>query len=74
MFGIRPNGFHTFSLTPQLPKEWASMALRKINICNHSFDIEVQREKEKLSIKIVNGNEILLESIIDNGEKIEVQL
>jgi hypothetical protein len=74
MFGIRPNGFSTFSFTPQLPGEWDSMALRKINICNHTFDIEVQREKEKLSIKIVNGNEILLESIIDNGEKIEVQL
>ena len=74
MFGIRPKGFTSLSVTPQIPEDWDSMALRKINICNHTFDIEVQKEKEKLSIKIVGGNVIFLESIIDNGEKIEIQL
>lgn len=74
IFGIRPKGFNTFSFTPRLPKHWDSMALRNINSFNHSFDIEIKREMDKLHVKVFNEDKIFLESKVEIGEVIEVQL
>ena len=41
IFGIRPPGLHSFTLTPRLPQEWEHMSLRKIKAFNSDFDIEV---------------------------------
>lgn len=51
MFGIRPTGLKSFSLTPQLPSDWDTMALRNIGAFDATFDIEVTRINEK-SIKV----------------------
>ena len=32
IFGIRPTGLHSFTLTPRLPQEWEHMSLRKIKV------------------------------------------
>jgi len=74
IFGIRPIGFNTFSFSPKLPENWDSMALRNIKAFNHSFDIEVHRKKDKLSIKVLSNNEIFLERLIDHNEIIKIEL
>ena len=74
VFGIRPRGFSTFSFSPRLPEGWDTMALRNINSFNNSFDIEVRREKDKLNIRVLNENKIFLESKIETGEVILIQL
>ncbi len=74
LFGIRPEGFAQFSCSPKLPEGWDEMALRNIKAFNHDFDIEVKREKEKLSIKVFSGEEIFLNKEIENGETIKIQL
>lgn len=43
LFGIRPTGLHTFTLTPRLPAGWDKMALRHIRAFGADFDIEVKR-------------------------------
>ncbi|RLD37933.1 MAG: hypothetical protein DRI74_05330 [Bacteroidetes bacterium] len=73
VFGIRPKGLSTFSLSPRLPKQWDSMALRNIKSFNQTFDIEVKREKDKLIIKVLNENKIFLETKVETGEVVEVQ-
>ena len=74
IFGIRPKGFSTFSFSPKLPEGWNSMALRNIKAFNHTFDIEVKKEKDKLSIRVFNKNKIFLDTRIENNEIITVQL
>ncbi len=74
VFGIRPKSFSTFSCSPRLPEDWDTMALRNINSFNTTFDIEVRREKDKLNVRVLNENKIFLETKVENGETIEVQL
>ena len=74
LWGIRPEGFNTFSFSPKLPDNWNSMALRNIKAFNHKFDIKVKREKNKLLVKVFNENEIFLTKKIENGEIIKIEL
>jgi hypothetical protein len=74
LFGIRPQGFNVFSFSPKLPDDWNSMALRNIKAFNHTFDIEVKREKNKLLIKVFNKTKSFLITQIKNGETIKIQL
>ena len=74
LMGIRPEGFTKFSFSPKLPDNWNSMALRNIKAFNHTFDIEVKREKNKLLIKVFNETESFFITQIKNGETIEIQL
>jgi len=74
IFGIRPEGFNTFSFSPKLPDNWDSMALKNIQAFNHSFDIKVKRENDKLLIEVYDDKEIFLTTEIENNETIKVQL
>lgn len=55
LFGIRPTGLKQFRLTPHLPKDWNKMALRKVNLCDTTFDIEISRENDHLLVKVKGG-------------------
>jgi hypothetical protein len=56
MFGIRPTGFASFNMTPRLPKEWNTMALRNIHSFGNAFDLEVERSgKDQLTIIVIKG-------------------
>jgi hypothetical protein len=55
MFGIRPTGFNSFDVTPRLPKDWNSMALRNIFAFQNQFDLEVTRSGDKLLITVKKG-------------------
>ncbi len=74
VFGIRPEGFNTFSFSPKLPDNWDSMALRNIKAFNKSFDIEVKRENNKLLVVVFNEKEVFLTTEIDNNEIIKMDL
>lgn len=54
MFGIRPTGLRSFSLTPRLPLEWDHMALRHVRTFGQDFDLEVKRlAGGKLAIEVI---------------------
>jgi hypothetical protein len=74
LFGIRPAGLTSFFVSPKLPEGWNSMALRNIKAFNHTFDIEVKREKNRLSIRIIGEDKIFLNRETGNNEIIQVQL
>ena len=44
LFGIRPTGLRSFSVTPRLPEGWPSMTLRRIHLAGECFDLEVLRD------------------------------
>lgn len=53
LFGMRPTGFNSFDITPRLPKDWNSMALKNIHAFQNQFDLEIARTgKDKLNITV----------------------
>ena len=56
IFGIRPTGFKSFTLTPRLPKDWPFMNLKNIHAFDACFDVEVKRlDNGKLEVLVKNG-------------------
>ena len=76
IFGLRPTGFDTFTITPQLPDEWNTMRLKNIMAYTPSpFDIEVTRiDKNKIEIQILKNNKILKTIKWNNGQTCSVKL
>ena len=72
LFGIHPTGLNSFELTPLLPKAWNQMALRKINAFGTQFDIELQRKKDRIEVKVVSGMKIITHKLIEDKESIKV--
>ncbi len=46
LFGIRPTGLRSFSVSPRLPREWPSMTLRRVRLGGSCFDLEVSRDQK----------------------------
>jgi cellobiose phosphorylase len=75
IFGIRPTGFNSFTLAPQLPDEWDYMELKNIEaFANHPFDIRVERNAAKIKTIISKNDGIVKTFTSGNGEVIKVQL
>ncbi len=74
LFGIRPTGFRSFSLTPRLPSEWDNASLRHIRAFGADMDIEVKRAgNSKLKVAVMNGGK-KKEYTIADGKTINVSL
>lgn len=50
LFGIRPTGLHSFSVSPRLPREWPTMTLRRVRLGGSCFDLEVSRDQKGQTI------------------------
>ncbi len=74
LFGIRPTGLHSFDLTPRLPISWPAMSLRHVHAFNRDIDIVVERVGTKLKVIITEGEKILVDKLIDDGETVKVNL
>ncbi len=75
VFGIRPTGLRTFTITPRLPKSWPSMSLKKIHAFKSCFDIEVKREKDKIKVIIrTSENKEILSKKVRDGDSLNVKL
>ncbi len=55
MFGMNPTGLNSFTVLPQLPKNWDKMALRKIKAFGQNFDVDVYRKSGKILVKLTNN-------------------
>ena len=74
MFGIRPTGFKSFTLTPRLPKDWDFMNLKDIHAFDTCFNIQVNRlENGKLQV-IISNNGKDKKHIIKDGQSMKVKL
>ena len=74
IFGIRPTGFKSFTLTPRLPQEWPHMSLKKIGAFGACFDIEVKRlDNGKLEV-IVTNDAKSKKFVVKDGQTVKVRL
>lgn len=75
IFGIRPTGLHSFTLTPRLPQEWGYMYLRKIKAFDSDFDIEVIRKpNDKLQVTVKKEGNTILNKQVKNGTTIKCKI
>ena len=59
IFGIRPTGLSSFTLTPSMPSSWDRMALRHIKAFGRDFDICISRlssGKLEVTVSVSGGN------------------
>jgi len=75
MFGIRPTGFHQFSMTPRLPEEWDDMELKNIGAFGgQPFDIRVARENGRLTTTFSRSGKPFKTVTSRLGETIQIML
>ncbi len=75
VFGIRPVGLHTFSLTPWLPSEWNNMALRNVQAFGKTFDIKIVGINARyINIAIESGGKTVLDKKIKRGTSVVCKL
>lgn len=75
MFGLRPTGLRSFTITPRVAEGWDKMALRHIRAFESDFDIEVVSRNENLEVTVINhtaGTSRLYK--IKNGASLSVKL
>lgn len=74
LFGFRPTGLTSFSLKPQLPKEWNEMSLSNLIVCGgKSVDVFVKRNAGKLSLEVMAGDFRKTYNIA-NGQAVNITL
>ena len=74
IFGIRPTGFKSFTLTPRLPKDWPFMNLKNIHAFDACFDVEVKRlDNGKLEVLVKNGAKTK-KQVVKEGQSINIKL
>lgn len=74
LFGVRPTGLKSFSMTPRLPVSWPEMSLRHIRLFNRDITIVVTRTGAQLSVTVTDGGKMLVNKLIEDGETIGVKL
>lgn len=74
VFGIRPTGLRSFTMTPRLSAAWDHMNLRNVRAFGSAFDIEVRRAAKGLDVSVTQGGKILVRKTIRAGQSLGVKL
>jgi hypothetical protein len=75
IFGFRPTGLNSFSITPQLPAAWNEMSLKNmIAFGDKKIDISVLRSGSKISVSISVNAKQIKNALIENGTRMEIKL
>ncbi|MEO0507081.1 MAG: six-hairpin glycosidase-like protein [Bacteroidota bacterium] len=74
MFGIVPSGLNSFSMTPQLPEAWNTMALENIKAFGQDFSIKVERKQDLLYVEASKlDGETVLNRKVKPGNSVDVK-
>lgn len=75
VFGFRPTGLSSFSVTPQLPETWNEMSLKNIRAFNgKSVDLNVVRSGRKIRLEISVDSKQYKVIVLENGSRAEVKI
>lgn len=55
MFGLRPTGMRSFTVTPRLAEGWDRMELRHIRAFDSDFDLKVTRAGRRVKVTVVDN-------------------
>ena len=54
MFGLRPTGLRSFTVSPRMAEGWETMALRHVKAFGSDFDLDVVRKGSSLKVTVLN--------------------
>lgn len=75
LFGFRPTGLNSFSITPQLPATWNEMSLDNIvAFGGRKINVSVSRTGSKIKVTIISDGKTVKDFVAENGTKIDVKL
>lgn len=75
LFGIRPTGFRSFELKPQLPTDWDLAELKHIRAFGSDFDISIERVKnDRFRITVNDHNGRTQRFTVKPGNTINIRL
>jgi len=75
MFGFRPAGLNSFTVTPQLPSGWNEMALKNIvAFGGRKIDIGIRRSGRKIIVRIIVDGKETKSISVENGTKTEFKI
>lgn len=75
LFGFRPTGLSSFTITPQLPDSWNEMQLKNIiAFDNRSIDINVIRTNKGIKTDIYIDNKLVKSAKGKSGENINIKI
>ena len=74
VFGIRPTGFRSFTLTPRLPAAWDRMNLRNVRAFGSAFDIEVRRAAKGMEVAVTQDGREVVRKRLRAGQSLGVTL
>lgn len=75
LFGIRPTGLRSFTITPRLPEAWNEMALRNVHAFGDTpFDIKISRCPKGVKTEIYSAGKLTKTYTGKSGETVTVQL
>ncbi|HPT21487.1 MAG TPA: hypothetical protein PLR88_06030 [Bacteroidales bacterium] len=75
IFGFRPTGLNSFTITPQLPAVWNEMSLLNINAFDgRKIDINITREINKIKVIVISDGKQIKNVRVLNGSKVEINL
>ena len=74
VFGIRPTGFRSFTLTPRLPAAWDRMNLRNVRAFGSAFDIEVRRAAKGMEVAVTQDGREVVRKRLSAGQSLGVTL
>lgn len=75
IFGIRPDGFRSFTITPQLPEEWDQMSLKNVYVCTDvPFDITVTRRGDGIGVTISAEGKKKVRFNMENGSTASIRM
>lgn len=64
VFGIRPTGLRSFTVTPRLPEGWDSMSLKNVHLCGKVLDLDVVRKGGKVVVSVTSDGKTRTKNFI----------
>lgn len=74
MFGIRPTGFHSFTVSPRLPAAWNRMILRNIKAFDNTFTLSVTRTGKQLDVTVLTEGGLVITKTVPESGTLEISL
>lgn len=75
IFGFRPTGLKSFSITPQLPANWDYMSLNNVIVSGgRKIDILVARTGSKIKVVVTSNGQIVKSADVANGSRVDIQV
>jgi len=72
LLGLEPDGFSRIKLTPALPSKWDFLEFEKLYIFGKPINIYVNREGDKLRLRVTDDEKIIFDELVDEGQVVEL--